>query len=840
MRLRGCLFEARGAYGVRIDTTFDVAWTQADIDAVFPSEQATEKTLQRLWAAAGYRDGATRGLAGLNEVYAAVLDGDCFDVGTLDAVVAACKASGIAGFVYTSWSHMSATKTHDDTGLMGPFDSFRLVLPFTRPVTPQEYQAVVPAIFGHELPDHDPRYAAEVRGKWIERANGTQRAAKPRGWDPASSRPAQAYFAPAAHSEIEVWGGRPVDVEAVLARPTTAKPSLMRAHRQRVQPTREALGALEDFTVALQRAGKGWIGDASMDGWHRSECPACHEGRTQSSPSMRARANGDHIDVHCFVGCKRSTILVALGLDQDGRMAPVSTLRADFDAQLDAQDIGERITVDEAVPRLVEDLRLALERRTPTILKYPAGTGKSHAAAKVIAERVRDGRQVVYATQEHKVARETREHLRAHGMYERSVHLHSPLVVVEGAPTCQRQPELLRNVFEFGQSLLRDHCPGCQHAQTCPAKRAYSQRAERLAQADIIFTSHAGLRQVIGTEANGSAKGGHYELIVDEMPSVFDQVAVSVSELELLAEGGIKLHFLDSGQANLIAWYCQALVEGGDPESFRRALAEHKSLAIRRGSRPQLSDEPALQAAKKLLKIIKHGAAGGVVFGLEDPKVEGVSSLVPDACHDALISNRGVLLSATPLTPALPRFALREVSVSDGARVRRVMYLAGGRGSWALAKGAEFPWDLIEDALERAYREAQRYPVKRALFVTFKAVADALREHPTWGHLHWLRIAHYGATRGKNDWMEGRPDEVSVVYCFGTPRGDILPTLNQLGLVGEAATQAWRMYAAGELTQAEGRLRLPRRKTPCSVLVEGDVAPSSWTHDLVDEVIELV
>jgi hypothetical protein len=87
--------------------------------------------------------------------------------------------------------------------------------------------------------------------------------------------------------------------------------------------------------------------------------------------------------------------------------------------------------------------------------------------------------------------------------------------------------------------------------------------------------------------------------------------------------------------------------------------------------------------------------------------------------------------------------------------------------------------------------------------------------------------------------MEGKAAECSVVYLFGTPRFAILPTITQLGLTGEAADQAWIAYAAGELTQAEGRLRLPRRTKPCTVVVEGDVAPSTWHAENIDEILEI-
>ncbi len=155
-RFRGVLFERRGAYGTRIDATFDVPWTEAGVLSAFPDEGAVEKDRQRLWGAAEYREGATRGKAGLSAVYAAVLDADCTDAGTLDTLIAWLRARGRAFVAYTSWSHGTPSKHHPDTGLYGPFDCFRLVLPYARPVTPMEHEVIVPALFGHELPPHAP------------------------------------------------------------------------------------------------------------------------------------------------------------------------------------------------------------------------------------------------------------------------------------------------------------------------------------------------------------------------------------------------------------------------------------------------------------------------------------------------------------------------------------------------------------------------------------------------------------------------------------------------------------------------------------------------------------
>jgi hypothetical protein len=505
------------------------------------------------------------------------------------------------------------------------------------------------------------------------------------------------------------------------------------------------------------------------------------------------------------------------------------------------------------------DIKESLDSRQPTIIKYPAGTGKSHASAIAITDEVRAGFKIAYSTQEHAVAHETRMKLPP-DVRARSVHIHSPLLQVGDTPACQRAEELSEKVFDFGLSLMGKVCPRCPFRDSCEALDAARKRARALPEAQAIFVSHAGIQQVFGPEG----RGADLKLIVDEMPSAFTSLEVSYEELSAIAKGAALPSADNLGirvaQAHAKAWL--SAEEPGDVKFGTRVVGKASELLkdvggrlkIREGARPMPAEKPLLKAADRVLRLAQHKAEGNHVAGFEDIK-DGLWAMLPDACHQALVDRQGVLLSATPLLQALPGFGLKECEVTDGAPVRRVMVLRGARGSGALTSNyyddavgrrrvrepedgedPGIPWPLVDAALARARAEAKKYACKRILFVTFKALADVLRGQPE-RVADDIRVAHYGALRGKNDWMEGRPDECSVVYCFGTPRFNMRPTFVALGLSAEASDRAWVAYAAGELAQAEGRLRLPRRTVPCTVFVEGDVAPSSWHPDLVNEVV---
>ena len=160
MRFQGVLFEAKGNKARFIERAFDVPWTYDGVDEVLPSLVAGDKDSLRLWAAAHYEQGATRGEKGLVALSAAVLDCDCTDPGTLDRVVEHLDALGLAYVVYTSWSHGAGGKVHKPTGKTGPFDCFRVVMPYSRPLAPHEHRSAVTRLYGQEVPslaDQHPR-----------------------------------------------------------------------------------------------------------------------------------------------------------------------------------------------------------------------------------------------------------------------------------------------------------------------------------------------------------------------------------------------------------------------------------------------------------------------------------------------------------------------------------------------------------------------------------------------------------------------------------------------------------------------------------------------------------
>ena len=333
-RFVGVLFEKLGHHGSRVEKAFNVPWREEYILAAFGEHPAQNKDDQQLFGAARYREGANRGVAGVEVNTALVLDCDCADVGEMDRICGILSAAGYAFMSYTSWSHRLKSKVHKDTGKEGPFDCFRIALPYSRELSPAEHRVLVPALFGHEIPVDPAHYKQEALGKWVTEKNGRERAAKPRGWDPVCSRPAQGYYVPSAYSQIDVYYGKPLDVEAVFNRPTTAQPTAL-AFRERQAPNRESIEALGRIIGELSTT-RGVFTDGH-DGWHRAPCPACAPSGEQRSPSFTFRANGNGVDLHCHAGCVRGDLLRALNLTATGAYRAPSDLRLALNEQLERQ-----------------------------------------------------------------------------------------------------------------------------------------------------------------------------------------------------------------------------------------------------------------------------------------------------------------------------------------------------------------------------------------------------------------------------------------------------------------------------------------------------------------------
>lgn len=375
LRFRGTLFAKLGKFGSVVERWFDEPWTLEGVRAAFGEHVVECKDDQQLWSSARYQEGANRGNAGLVCNHGVVLDRDCADVGELDSTRAHLRKLGLAYVLYTSWSHGKAEKQHEPQlpGRKGPFDCFRVVLPYERDLAPDEHRALVQGLYGHEVPLDPPHYAQEVLGRFVTLPSGRERAARPRGWDPVASRPSQGYYTPTPWALLEVEPGEPLRVAAVLQRPTTPRVTSRRS-RPYQPPTREASGALGVMAKALERHSFG-LGPSNPDGWARSVCPSCQD----PSPSLTARANGDGIELRCHAGCARREILDAVGLDAASFRAPTD-LRIALDEQLERQaPADDDVSADEAGELLERDINEAFDSGEPTVIRYPAGTGKAFA-----------------------------------------------------------------------------------------------------------------------------------------------------------------------------------------------------------------------------------------------------------------------------------------------------------------------------------------------------------------------------------------------------------------------------------------------------------------------------
>jgi hypothetical protein len=856
LSFRGVFFEERGKQGTTIESHFETEWTESALLTLFPGVEYATKDEAQLWAAASYKEGCTRGNAGIRCMHSAVIEKDCGDIGELDVACAHLDRLGLAYVVYTTWSHRDPAKrpdTREDDGPLnrhGPYDCFRIVLPYSREVTRDEHAAIIPGLIGVELPEDPASYAAEVAGRSVVLPSGNYRQLKARGWDPVCNRATQSWFVPltragfAEHAVLEVRQGRALDVDAVLKRPATPRVTSYRERPYRT-PTPDAEGAMRRLSSALERAGVGALSRPGFAGWARTVCPNCQS----SSPSLTVRANGDGVEMKCWGHCDRRDILAALDFE-DRLITPPSFVREAIEIQLGRQLPAEApIGVEEAGPIMAQYLREALDAREPTVLVFPAGTGKSFQAAHVMSERAALGKRIVYTTLEHKVAHETRAKLKP-GV--RSVHVHSPLIQVGDEPICQRAAELKERVLEYGESLLGRVCPRCPHRLSCEALKAAKQRAADIELAQVVFVSHAGINQVFGLDANGVPKGADFELIVDEMPSVYDELEIDARGMQTVA--GFHFRSLPSLLQIAVRDLAESWLAGREPgvlrwtptgevvATTREVMLDVRRIRLRDDAKPTTEEREAIDLADAMVRLWVAKEEGRGVVGTP---ARGVWAMLPDSCHTALVEHRGVLLSATPLLPALPGFAVRQVDVADSCRVKRIMVPRAGRGSKALTTseydddtgrrfvGDGIPWPTVDAAVERGVREAMLYgPGARVLFVSFKMITDALRRR---GVPETVELAHFGAVRGKNDWQEGAAKECAVVYLFGTPRFALDGMLKELGLNGTDHTDAWVDCAAGELTQAEGRLRLPRRKSPCTVFCEGDVTPSTWSTETITE-----
>jgi hypothetical protein len=491
--------------------------------------------------------------------------------------------------------------------------------------------------------------------------------------------------------------------------------------------------------------------------------------------------------------------------------------------QLESQAPGPQVGIDEAREYVASAVRTAVNGDGVQIVQVPAGVGKSYATAAVCAEQARSNLSIAYVAPNHAVAAQTLDLLPA-DVRERTVHVHSPLVQVGNGPVCARADELTDLVFKLGANQ-HQICRMCPKREGCEAKKAHDQRDERKKNALVLFTSHAGVEQAFDESVQERV------IVVDEMPAVFETVSVTRAQLESLAGGGWMLGVLDAPQRETLArtaqlWLGDAAVDVADLGLKVESLQGRLRLDLRPGVVPSEQQMALLKAARAVIRL-----ASTQLMRVAD--ASGVEAIIHTDAYRALTDGYGarVLLSATPMLAAFPKATVHACEVRDACPWHeRTMRYRADRGKQKLE-------DRLQDG--SLWRDLRLYVDHlreaagggRILLVTFKSIADALRDEPERvGGVENIDVAHYGATLGLNDWQEDEHgnQRVRVFATFGDPWLASIGTLQALGVAESESFDEARKIAAGELYQAHERARAVSARWPVQFFHEGAVAPAGW------------
>lgn len=289
--------------------------------------------------------------------------------------------------------------------------------------------------------------------------------------------------------------------------------------------------------------------------------------------------------------------------------------------------------------------------------------------------------------------------------------------------------------------------------------------------------------------------------------------------------------------------------QGTTSQAFEAASTTHALVARMVAGVVRAAPQGVLDHAER--------AVVSVEVAPQDPTRRLLRAVIASPAVSAALQRSGptVLLDATADLAVLSALAggdvpATEIRVADGAPVaRRLLYWSGATRNGLLA-GDLVRWDGGLQRYLRAALEQVSAPGRRVALFTFKPLADVLRAacegragaDPTAVELvararalgAELRIGHYGAARGRNDWTD-----CDALVSLGDPRpnlGAVRAVAAVLGLSAEHQA-VYRRATAAEVSQVGGRLRTPWRTRAALHLHVGTVPASSW--DRRAEVMEI-
>lgn len=523
----------------------------------------------------------------------------------------------------------------------------------------------------------------------------------------------------------------------------------------------------------------------------------------------------------------------------------------------DLDDIGQGqvVSQEEARTAIREALGSAAIDVVTGVAASP-GAGKSVASADVAVERARRGQKTGIVVSEYKQLWSYSNALNRAG--GECLILISPAAKDDkGNPFCD-QVERVEPLVRSGWPVRRTTCAECPTRRNCPARRGRIGNNN----APIVLSTHQQVAEV--TRLIGPTG----LLIVDEAVAIWESDFLSRSALRsavVAAQRVLRPSCKDKpaliAMLKAIEEFAATREPGATatiPEVLGEILEELKEVE-QADLMPDMAGDGATDDAASLGKVMKR-----ILPGIENPdlRLEVVDSdgggLVIHGPDLGLmegfrsVTAPMVFLDANLEVDEVRKIAgkpVREIRLSlpDSAPVTRTVVvnfnglrkymLAGGRPTWKNITGP------LRDAVLRAEVAAAR----SVLIVTYKPVAEAMKElqqrravpadkdarriqdllrdleEPIDGPGRNVYIEHY-PLKGTNAF-----ETVDMVVTLGDAWDNKGAASFKAKWLGLPSDRMYRKWARAQLGQAHGRARPGQRDKPLTCMHYGTVVPDSWT-----------
>lgn len=533
--------------------------------------------------------------------------------------------------------------------------------------------------------------------------------------------------------------------------------------------------------------------------------------------------------------------------------------RWDFVRMVESREVAA--TSHNDLPATIEAAIAGLVRPGAAVIQVPTGAGKSFSLRKIIKQQ----RDHAFLVPTHRLAEEQVEKFAQepdHKTVETTVREpgKAPVDVVKeievpnekrlahhagvtqrttGRGACLRLVEA-EQVKAHGLSVRRVLCPSCPHKQTCDARKEPTGWAP------------------IAPHSLASSFTASHVLVFDEQFALSEEVTITLRDLELAVEAveryadkkfgtlcyefvrskaGIPVSkLLDGGVRESALRYANETFVGGqwtaletprvhpaDPD-LARALADCADDVPGLSESVKAEDRaaalPALSALAKVRKWARKDCIAEVQV-VEGQQAARVCVLSKQAIAFRDARKGAIVMSASPWTPALqalrPDLVVTRIAVEDPpGLVHRTLIRASDTNVAELRSDK----DRLRRYVRTIEQRAEQAGCARTLVMVAKTLEADVRG---WLDPGRFEVAHYGALAGLDQWKD-----FDGYATIGEVWGNIMTVGREARLLGIPESEHKRSIVEGELCQAHGRARDPRRTKPAHHWHIGGISPLGW------------